>query len=77
MEILLAVMLTLCGTISATAQTKPSTQFYVVQDQKTKECMVVDKKPSMKLAKIVGDATYRTQVEAEKGMKIIKVCISR
>jgi hypothetical protein len=30
-----------------------------------------------KTLKIVGDATYRTQAEAENGMKIIKVCIAK
>jgi hypothetical protein len=38
---------------------------------KTKTCTVADKKPKTKTLKIVGDATYRTQAEAESGMKFI------
>ena len=44
-------------------------------DKKTKTCTVVDKKPKTIIARVVGDGTYRTEAEAEKGMKIIKVCI--
>ena len=43
---------------------------------KTKSCAIVDKKPKSKTLKIVGDATYRTQAEAENGMKIVKVCVT-
>jgi hypothetical protein len=45
-------------------------------DTKTKTCTVADKKTKTKTLKIAGDATYRTQAEAESGMKIIKVCIN-
>ena len=61
---------------AAIAETR-SSEYFVVLDTKTKTCTVADKKPKAKTLKIVGDATYRTQAEAENGMKIIKVCISR
>jgi len=61
--------------ISATADTRSTTQYFVVLDTKTKTCTVVDKKPKAIIARVVGDGTYRTEAEAEKGMKIIKVCI--
>ena len=51
--------------------------FLLFWDTKTKTCTVADKKPKTKTLKIVGDATYRTQAEAENGMKIIKVCIRK
>jgi hypothetical protein len=61
---------------AAIAETR-SSEYFVVLDTKTKTCTVADKKPKTKTLKIVGDATYRTQAEAENGMKIIKVCISK
>jgi hypothetical protein len=60
---------------AAIAETR-SSEYFVVLDTKTETCTVADKKPKTKTVKIVGDATYRTQAEAENGMKIIKVCIS-
>jgi hypothetical protein len=62
---------------AAIAETRSSTEYFIVLDAKTKPCTVADKKPKTKTLKIVGDATYRTQAEAENGMKIIKVCISK
>ena len=60
---------------AAIAETR-SSEYFVVLDTKTETCTVADKKPKTKTLKIVGDATYRTQAEAENVMKIIKVCIS-
>ena len=61
---------------AAIAETR-SSEYFVVLDTKTKTCTVADKRPKTKTLKIVGDATYRTQAEAENGMKIIKVCIRK
>jgi len=50
-------------------------EFYVVQDVKTKKCTVVDKKPATTTeTTIVGNGVYKTKVEAETGMKSVKVC---
>jgi hypothetical protein len=49
-------------------------EFYVVQDVKTKKCTVVDKKPTMTETTVVGNGVYKTKVEAETGMKSVKVC---
>ena len=50
-------------------------EFYVVQDVKTKKCTVVDKKPTTTTeTTIVGNGVYKTKVEAETGMKTVKVC---
>ena len=52
-------------------------EFYVVQDVKTKKCTVVDKKPTTTTeTTIVGNGVYKTKVEAETGMKTVKVCES-
>lgn len=59
----------------ALAQT---TEFYVVQDVKTKRCTIVDKKPATTTeVTVVGDGVYKTRTEAETGMKTIKVCESK
>jgi hypothetical protein len=74
--ILIATSIGIVGTTAA-AETRSSTEYFVVLDTKEKTCTVVDKKPKTKALKIVGDATYRTQAEAQSGMKIIKVCIAK
>jgi hypothetical protein len=52
-------------------------EFYVVQDVKTKKCTIVDKRPTAKETVVVGDGkVYATRVEAETGMKTVKVCTS-
>ena len=75
--ILIATSVSVLAMTAASAETRSSTEYFVVLDTKTKTCAVADKKPKTKTFKIVGDATYRTQAEAENGMKIIKVCISK
>jgi hypothetical protein len=49
-------------------------EFYVVQDVKTKKCTIVDKKPTTTETTVVGNGMYKTRVEAETGMKSVKVC---
>lgn len=51
-------------------------EFYVVQDVKTKKCTIVDKKPTTTETTVVGNGMYKTRVEAETGMKSVKVCSS-
>ena len=52
-------------------------EFYVVQDVKTKKCTIVDKKPTTTTeTTVVGNGVYKTRVEAETGMKSVKVCTS-
>jgi len=65
---LLAVAVT-----SAFAQTATSTEFYVVRDEATKKCTIVDKKPTTTTT-IVDNGTFKTRTEAETGMKTMKVC---
>jgi hypothetical protein len=54
---------------AAAAETRSRTEYFVVLDTNTTKCTVVDKKPKTKTTKIVGDGIYRTQAEAENGMK--------
>ncbi|MBV9262499.1 MAG: hypothetical protein JO205_14125 [Pseudolabrys sp.] len=70
-QIILGLALAVGVSSFAAAQT---TEFYVVQDVKTKKCTVVDKKPMTTETTVVGNGVYKTKVEAETGMKSVKVC---
>jgi hypothetical protein len=60
--------------VPAYAQTM-ATEYYVVQDTKTKRCTIVDKKPTTTTTVTqVGPVAFKTRSEAESGMKTIKVC---
>ena len=74
MRIALAALAIAALTGQALAQT---TEFYVVQDVKTKRCTIVDKKPATTTeVTVVGNGMYKTRTEAETGMKTVKVCTS-
>ena len=55
------------------AQTTVSSEFYVVRDEATKKCTIVDKKPTTTTT-IVDNGVFKTRAEAETGMKTTKVC---
>jgi hypothetical protein len=62
---------------STAALAQITTEFYVVQDVKTKKCTVVDKKPATTTeVTVVSDGVYKSRTEAETGMKSVKVCTS-
>jgi hypothetical protein len=72
MRIALAAVLAAAVSTAAFAQT---TEFYVVQDVKTKKCTIVEKKPATTTeVTVVGDGIYKTRTEAESGMRTVKVC---
>ncbi len=72
MRIAIAALALAAVSTAALAQT---TEFYVVQDVKTKRCTIVDKKPTTTTeVTVVGDGVYKTRTEAETGMKAVKVC---
>ena len=53
-------------------------EFYIVQNVKTRKCMVVDKMPSTSTeTNLVSDGIYRTRKNAEENMKQIKACEQR
>lgn len=62
---------------STAALAQATTEYYVVQDVKTKKCTVVDKKPATTTeVTVVSDGVYKSRTEAETGMKSVKVCTS-
>ncbi len=71
-----AITLAIAAGISfSTLALAQTTEFYVVQDVKTKQCTIVDKKPATTTeVTVVGNGIYKTRTEAETGMKTIKVC---
>jgi hypothetical protein len=71
------MMKTLIGAVLIAAFVTPALaadEFYVVQDVKTKKCTIVDKRPTTTETTVVGNGMYKTRVEAETGMKTVKVC---
>ncbi len=65
----------LCG-IAIAAFATPAVaagKFYVVRDANTKECSVVEQKPTEPTMKMVG-SVHKTQAKAEKAMKVAKIC---
>jgi hypothetical protein len=46
---------------------------YVVRDEATKKCTIVDKKPTT-MPTMVDNGILKTRTEAETGMKTMKVC---
>ena len=48
-------------------------KFYVVRDTNTKQCSIVEKKPTEATMKLVG-TVHNTQAKAEKAMKVAKIC---
>jgi hypothetical protein len=73
MRIALAATLAVFST-AALAQT---TEYYVVQDVKTKKCTIVDKRPTTTTEiTVLGTTVFKTRAEAEAGMKTQKVCVA-
>jgi hypothetical protein len=58
-------------TVPALAQT----EFYVVQDVKTKKCTIVSEKPKdTTTVTQIGPVAFKTRTEAEGSIKTTKVC---
>ncbi len=67
----------LCGIVLAAFVTPAlAAKFYVVRDTTSKECSVVEQKPTEATMKLVGMA-YKTQAKAEKAMKASKTCATK
>jgi hypothetical protein len=72
----IAIVAALAAAVS-TAAFAQTTEFYVVQDVKTKKCTIVDKKPvTTTEVTVVGNSIYKTRAEAESSMRTVKVCTS-
>ena len=65
----------LCGIALAVFVTPAlaANKFYVVRDITTKECSIVEQKPTAAAMKLVGTA-HNTQAKAEKAIKVAKIC---
>lgn len=74
MRIIFATALAAAVTTAAFAQT---TEFYVVQDVKTKKCTIVNERPTTTTEfTVLGTTVFKTRAEAETGMKTHKVCVT-
>jgi hypothetical protein len=75
-KLLLASACAVVGFAFVAPASSQTTEFYVVQDVKTKKCTIVDRKPTTTTEMtIMGDgAVFKTRTEAETGMKSYKVC---
>lgn len=72
-RVALAAALTMAVSTAGYAQT----EFYVVQDAKTKRCTIVDKRPTTTTeVTVLGTTVFKTRAEAEAGMKTHKVCVT-
>jgi|EndMetStandDraft_4_1072995.scaffolds.fasta_scaffold2007628_1 hypothetical protein len=50
-------------------------EFYLVQDNGTKKCSIVEAKPALNTMTVVG-AVHKTRTEAETAMKADKSCVT-
>jgi hypothetical protein len=69
----------LCG-IALAAMVTPAiaaNEFHVVQDAGSKKCSIVEQKPTAATMTLVSTSVYKTQAEAEAGLKTIKACESK
>jgi hypothetical protein len=73
-----ALIVAFIGAALPPASAQTTTEYYVVQDVKTKKCTIVDKKPTTTTEfSILGDGSvFKSRTEAESGMKTYKVCTS-
>jgi hypothetical protein len=71
-----AMLVAISGAAIIPAAAQTTTEYYVVQDVKTKKCTIVDKKPTSTTEFSILGNTFRSRTEAESGMKTEKVCVS-
>ena len=74
MRTILAAALAAAVSTAAYAQT---TEYYIVQDVKSKRCTIVDKRPTTTTEfTVLGTTVFKTRAEAEAGVKTQKVCVT-
>jgi hypothetical protein len=64
------------GVALAAFVTPAMADFYVVQDNSTKRCTIVEQKPTTSTTVVVGSGTFTSRTEAETAMKRTEVCTS-
>ena len=52
-------------------------EFHVVQDIATKKCTIMEQKPTAATMTVVSTTVYKTQDEAQAGLKTLKACESK
>ena len=62
----LSALIAFAAITSAFAQTTVSSEFYVVRDEATKKCTIVDKKPTTTTS-MFDNGVFKTRAEAETG----------
>ena len=72
----LPVLIAISGAFIVPAAAQTTTEYYVVQDVKTKKCTIVEKKPTTTTEFTVLGNSFKTRTEAESGMKTEKICVS-
>ena len=69
----LSMLVAVSGAVVLSAAAQTTTEYYVVQDVKTKKCTIVERKPTTTEVTVLGNV-FKTRTEAESGMKTEKVC---
>jgi len=70
---LIGIAFFLIADVAASAQ---ADEFYIVRDLTTQKCTVVNKRPTTdtRTITLATDTIYKSQADAESGMKTIKLC---
>jgi hypothetical protein len=65
------IAIALAFAVCVSAAHAQTTEFYVVQDVKTKRCTIVDKRPATTTEfTVLGTTVFKTRAEAESGMRM-------
>ena len=73
----IALAAALAVSFSAAAFAQTTTEFYAVQDVKTKKCTIVNKRPTTTTEfTVLGTTVFKTRADAESGMRTQKVCVT-
>jgi hypothetical protein len=76
MLVSVAMLVAISGVAVLSAAAQTTTEYYVVQDVKTKKCTIVEKKPTTTTEVTVLGNVFKTRTDAESGMKTEKVCVT-
>jgi hypothetical protein len=75
MKTLLCALIAIAIATPALAQLLPTGQFFIVRDNRSKQCFVTDTRPSSSNVTIVGDGTiYRRLADAQAALPTVKAC---
>jgi hypothetical protein len=71
----LATLFAATGLFGLAAAPALADEYYIVQDQGTKECTIVSEKPTVETMVLIDEDGYATEVEAVEARKKVKVCV--